>query len=157
MEDQIYKLLNELKIDYKKLEHEAISSVKNCIKLEGQQVKNLVLKAKKTDNIYLIILHDEKIINLNRLAEILNEKRLSFASETTLLELLNCKAGSVTPFGLIFDKEFKVNVIVDEAVDKTLTVGFHPFVNTKTLNIKFEDFIKFLEYVNHSYKILNLE
>lgn len=52
-EKMIYELLNELNIEYEKLEHIAITSVKNAPKLKGQQVKNLVLKAKKSGNIYL--------------------------------------------------------------------------------------------------------
>lgn len=148
-EKMIYELLNELNIEYEKLEHIAITSVKNAPKLKGQQVKNLVLKAKKSGNIYLVILHDEKSVNLLQLAELLGEKRLSFANDDELSKYLDCIAGTVTAFGLVYDKENKINVIIDSAVDKKLTVGFHPFVNKSTLNIKFSDFEKFLNYVNH--------
>ncbi|VWL85897.1 hypothetical protein OMES3154_01183 [Oceanivirga miroungae] len=62
------------------LEHEPISSVKEFLfTLEGQQVKNIVLKAKKTNNHYFVILHDEK--------------RLSFASSNVIEENLKCIAG----------------------------------------------------------------
>lgn len=157
MEEMIYELLKELDIEYEKIEHEAIYSVKNSVKLQGQQVKNLILKAKKTNNLYFIILHDEKSIKLDSLAEKLNEKRLSFASENILEELLKCKAGSVTAFGLLFDTENKMQVIVDSAIDKTTTVGFHPFVNTKTLNIDYRDFEKFMKYCNHEIKYIDID
>lgn len=156
MEEMIYTLLENLKIEYEKLEHEPIFSVKNSPKLKGQQVKNLVLKAKGTNNLYLVILHDEKSVNLSNLAELLNEKRLSFASEEILDKYLHCEAGIVTPFGLIFDTDNMINVIVDTDVDTNTTVGFHPFVNTKTLNIQFKDFEKFLDYFKHKVMFINL-
>lgn len=156
MEEIIYELLDKLEIKYELLEHEPITSVKNAPKLKGQQVKNLVLKAKGTNNIYLVILHDEKSVNLAGLAELLNEKRLSFANEKVLDEYLHCKPGGVTPFGLIFDTDNRINVIVDANVDTNTTVGFHPFVNTSTLNIQFKDFEKFLDYSKHKVMFINL-
>ncbi|WP_231724052.1 YbaK/EbsC family protein [Oceanivirga salmonicida] len=157
MEKIVYDLLNDLGIKYSNQIHEAITSVRDTdIKLEGQQVKNLVLKAKKTNNLYLIILKDEKMANLGKLAEILEEKRLSFANDEILEELLHCKAGTVTAFGLMFDKECKINVIIDDEIDQNLTVGFHPFINTKTTDIQFKDFMKFLEHVNHKPKFINV-
>lgn len=65
------------------------------------------------------------------------------------MRLLQVVPGSVTPFGLLFDREKKVQLIVDEDVDPGLTVGFHPFVNTTTLNIAYSDFLRFLEKVDH--------
>ncbi|WP_068267969.1 YbaK/EbsC family protein [Caviibacter abscessus] len=156
MEKMIYDLLKALKIEYEKLEHEPITSVKNAPKLKGQQVKNLVLKAKSSNKIYLVILHDEKSVNLTNLAELLNEKRLSFASEKVLEQCLHCKPGVVTPFGLIYDTENIINVIIDTQIDTNTTVGFHPFINTITLNIQFYDFEKFLKYANHKPIFLNL-
>lgn len=156
-ENMIYQLLKDLNIEYKTLEHEAIYSVKDHLfELEGQQVKNLLLKAKKSNNIYLVILHDEKSVNLSELAEKLNEKRLSFASSETMNELTGCEPGSLTPFGLLFDKENKVSLIIDTNVDRNTTIGAHPFINTKTLNIQFKDFEKFFEYTNHKINFIEL-
>ncbi|WP_156299826.1 YbaK/EbsC family protein [Streptobacillus canis] len=156
-EQMIYNLLKEMNIEYKTLEHEAISSVKDHLfELEGQQVKNLLLKAKKTNNIYLVLIHDEKSLNLTDLAEKLEEKRLSFASSDTMIELTGCKPGILTPFGLLFDKDYKVNLIVDTAIDTSTTIGAHPFINTKTLNIQFKDFERFFEYTGHKINFIEL-
>ena len=53
---------------------------------------------------------------------------------------------------LYVDKEKKVQLIVDEEVDPNSTVGFHPFVNTTTLNIAYADFLRFLEKAEHTVK-----
>lgn len=153
IEAMIYQLLDEMEIPYERLDHEPISSVLEAAEkglvLPGQQVKNLVLKNKKGRQFYLVILRDEKTADIKHLAEVLDEKRLSFASSEDLERLLQVQPGSVTPFGLLFDKEQKIQVIVDEEVDPALTVGFHPFVNSTTLNIAYSDFMRFLERAEH--------
>ena len=63
--------------------------------------------------------------------------------------LLAVEAGTVTPFGVLFDVDNKVQVVIDAEVDETQTVGFHPFINTTTLNIAYADFVRFLEYAGH--------
>lgn len=147
----VYALLEDLRIPFEALHHEAIFSVRDTsIVLPGQQVKNLLLKTKKARQFYLVIAHDEKTIDLKRLAESLNEKRLSFANEEEMKNLMHCLPGSLTPFGLVFDKNRHIRVIVDEAVDTTTTVGFHPFINTETLNIAYTDFERFVQYAHHS-------
>ena len=107
-ESMIYQLLDELKISYDRLDHEPISSVIEAVEkgivLPGQQVKNLFLKNKKGRQFYLVILRDEKTADIKHLAEILDEKRLSFANDKELEELLQVEPGAVTPFGLLFDK-----------------------------------------------------
>ena len=154
-EDQAYDLLEKLHISYDRHDHKAITSVQDLdFTLPGQQVKNLVLKTKKSRNFYMVILHDEKQANLADLAERLGEKRLSFASDEQLEELLHVPAGTVTPFGLMFDGEKQIQVIVDEAVDRSATVGFHPFINSTTLNIAYSDFEKIMDYLEHSIRIV---
>ncbi|MGT2910912.1 prolyl-tRNA synthetase associated domain-containing protein [Streptococcus cameli] len=155
-EKEAYELLDRLSISYDRLDHRPIISVKDLdFELPGQQVKNLFLKNKKGKKFYLVILHDEKQADLAKLAERLSEKRLSFASKEQLEEMLHVPAGTVTPFGLLFDSENKIKVIIDSDVDRTLTVGFHPFVNSTTLNIGFTDFERILEELNHAITIID--
>lgn len=154
-EKEAYDLLEQLAISYERHDHRSITSVQDLdFTLPGQQVKNLVLKTKKNRQFYMIILHDEKQANLADLAERLGEKRLSFASYEQLEELLHVPAGTVTPFGLIFDKEHRIQVIVDDAVDRSLTVGFHPFINSTTLNIAYTDFEKIMDYLQHPIRVV---
>ncbi len=145
-----YALLDDLDIAYVRLDHPPITSVKNLsFSLPGQQVKNLLLKNKKGRQFYLLILKDEKQANLTRLADDLGEKRLSFANAEDVRRLLHVEPGTVTPLGLLFDQEQRIQVIIDDEVNPHDTVGFHPFVNDTTLNITYADFLKFLTYVKH--------
>lgn len=149
-EKEIYDLLNTLGITYERIDHFAISSVKNVdIDLPCPQVKNLVLKAKKGKRLYLVILHDEKQADLKHIAEKLDEKRLSFASEDTLKEVLGVCPGAVTPLALIQDVAKKITVIIDSEVDVTDTVGFHPGVNTTTLIMQYQEFLIYLHHLGY--------
>ena len=149
-EQEAYELLDHLGISYQKVEHPAITSVKNIpFTLPGPQVKNLLLKAKKGKQIYLVILPDEKQANLKQLADQLEEKRLSFVSEEQLKDLLGVAPGTVTPLALMHDKNHLIKVIIDSDIDQKSTVGFHPNINTTTLILKFTDFLTILTHLAH--------
>lgn len=149
-EQLAYELLSLLQIPYERFDHKPITSVINTgIDWVGQQVKNLCLKEKKGRAYYLVILRDEKVADLKKLAIQLGHKRLSFMSPDEIEHYMKVKQGTVTPFGLIFDTENKIQVVIDSDVDTTQTVGFHPFVNTTTLNIAYSDFIRCLEHLQH--------
>ncbi len=150
IEKQAYQLLDELEITYDRVDHPAITSVKNVpFDLPGPQVKNLVLKAKKGNKIYLVILPDEKQADLKKLAEVLDEKRLSFLSEETLFELLGIHGGVVTPLALPNDTDKQVTVVIDQSINQEDTIGVHPNINTTTLMIQFHDFEKILEHLEY--------
>ncbi|MDD4209629.1 MAG: YbaK/EbsC family protein, partial [Bacteroidales bacterium] len=57
---------------------------------------------------------------------------------------LGVKPGSVTPFGLMNDTEKHVHVFIDNALQKAEKLSFHPCINTASLIITKEDFIRFL-------------
>lgn len=150
-ETAAYDLLAALNIQFLKVDHPPITSVKHVpFDLPGPQVKNLVLKAKKGKKIYFVILHDEKQADLKKLAELLEEKRLSFVSEDTLNTLLGLPAGSVTPLALPQNETDQIRIIIDKDIDFNNTVGFHPNVNTTTLMIQFSDFEKLLSYLGYT-------
>ena len=156
-EQAAYDLLHDLNIEYQRVDHPAITSVKNVpFELPGPQVKNLVLKAKKGKKIYLVILADEKQADLKELAEVLDEKRLSFLSEESLLNLLGTPPGTVTPFALPADKEKQITVVIDGCIDTNDTVGFHPNTNKTTLMIQFNDFIKVLAHMGYDPLFISL-
>lgn len=154
--EEAYQVLKDLAIPYQQLDHVPITSVANLgFTLPGQQVKNLFLKNKKGRQFYLVLLHDEKQADLNRLAESLGEKKLSFAHDDQVRELLRVEPGTITPLSLMFDNEQKIQLIVDSAVDQSTTIGVHPFVNHITLNIAFKDFQRFLKAYQHDFRVID--
>ena len=104
----IYEILDELKISYEEISHKAVFTVEEANAIEeqinGVGCKNLFLTNKK-GKYYIYVLEDSKQANLKELQIFLNEKRLSFGKEEELNEILKLTKGSVTPLGIINDKD----------------------------------------------------
>lgn len=148
------KYFDELKVKYEEIEHEAVYTVEEANRIErmieGIGCKNLFLTDK--NKYFLYVLKDDKRADLKELAKYLNVLRLSFANEDKLMELLGLTKGSVTPLGIVNDKDNKVTVILDkDLVDCKLLC--HPNTNTKTMSIAYEDLIKLIEYTKHNFII----
>lgn len=153
---EILDILDKLEIEYTMVEHEAVFTceqaqfVKTLIKGEG--CKNLFLRNNKKQY-FMYVLPDEKRADLKSLGKQNNLGHLSFGNEEKLWDLLKLKSGGVSPFGIINDKENIVTLLIDSELQSKLLL-FHPNDNTKSLNIKYIDLIKFVEYTNHKYLLV---
>ena len=58
---------------------------------------------------------------------------------------LGLTPGSVSPFGLIHDRDRQVRVVIDRDLKSAARVSFHPNINTVTLTIAYADFQKLLD------------
>lgn len=147
-EQQVYALLNELGIEYTQLEHPPVHTVEDAKEywdaLPGCQCKNLFLRDAKGKEHYLVIVKGEKTVDLKAFAAENELGRLSFASAERLEKYLGLSPGAVSPFGLINDPEGCVHVLVDEDIQSEEKVCFHPNVNTATVVIGKDDFVKYL-------------
>lgn len=152
---KLYELLNELNIEYEEIEHNPVYTIEEALKedipsrINGEECKNLFL-CDREKNYYLVLLKHDKRADLRGMSEYLNSSKLSFASQEELKALLNLEPGSVTPLGIINDHDNKVVILIDEYFDgKRILV--HPNINTKTMSLKYDDLIKIIVSVNHSY------
>ena len=71
-----------------------------------------------------------------------------------ILKYLNLTTGSVSPFGLINDKEGAVEVLVDKCLLSVEQVTFHPNINTATVVISSVDFKKYLSSLKNRTEFL---
>ena len=153
---ELYKILNNLNIKYKEIEHEPVYTIEQAKnikgKIKGNGCKNLFLTNKK-EKYFLLILDENKRANIKELAKTLKVNKLSFASTEDLKNILNLEQGSVSPLGIIYDNKNIVTLIIDKDLkDKKILI--HPNTNTKTLSMDYNDLIKFIENENHSYFII---
>ncbi|KAJ51875.1 prolyl-tRNA editing protein ProX [Clostridium tetanomorphum DSM 665] len=149
-EQKVYAVLKELKIPFKKYEHNQIFTIEEANKLEinieGQHCKNLFLRNRKGNKHYLVIVDEWKKVDLKALSKNIGTASLSFASEERLYSYLGVNPGSFTPFGLINDIKKEVEVILDKDIKKLKNISFHPNVNTATITISYEDFERYLQW-----------
>jgi Ala-tRNA(Pro) deacylase len=156
----IYDYLKKLNISYQEFRHKPIFTVEEGKEIDknfpGVKTKNLFLRDKKKKNYFLLSLTSDKKADLKKLAKILKVDRLSFSNEEDLENILKTYKGAVSPFNLINDKEGKVILVIDKDILKKESVNFHPNDNKATLNLKTEDFIKYLNSLKNEVIYLDL-
>ena len=153
--DLLKKLVNS-KIQFQSFEHEALFTVEDSFlkrgTIKGAHTKNLFLKSKK-NVFFLFSCQEETKVDIKKVGKSLNAGNLSFAKDEYLHEKLGVTRGSVSPFGLLNDIKNEVKFFLDTSLFESDFVNFHPMINTSTLNLKTDSFIKFLVENN---KIINI-
>ncbi len=152
-------LLSSIGIKYRLHEHEALATVETALKYwinwDGIACKNLFLRNKKGNRHFLVVLEHDTDFSLKLLKKRIENQHFSFASEQRLEKHLGLSPGSVSPIGLLNDKENNVELIMDINLEKAKKLLFHPNENTATIEISFEDLIKLLAYTNHTIRWVN--
>lgn len=147
-------------IHYVLHEHKAVFTVAEAKSvtshIPGLHCKNLFLKYSKDNLYFLVSLPAEKPIKLLELSKLLGVKKLSFAKESVLKEILGLEAGSVSPLGLLNDNENIVQYIVDKEVWNADLVCFHPNINTETLELKQDQFHKIIKLMGNHFEIIQI-
>jgi Ala-tRNA(Pro) deacylase len=86
----------------------------------------------------------------------LKQGKLIFASDKRLKKYFGVEPGSVSPFGLINDKERHVHLFIDEKLNEFEQLAFHPNINTASIVISTPDFLRFLSYTSNPYEFIRL-
>ena len=158
--DNVKKVCLENNIEYILHEHHAVYTCKEaekyCRDIPGIACKNLLLRNKKGTRHFLVILPAEKQTDLKKFAEIVGESRISFAGTEVLKEKLGVVSGAVSPFGLINNVDNTIELYIDRDVYDADIVGFHPNINTATLELSKEMLYKFLQAIGHKINIIDL-
>ena len=143
----LFKYLNDLKINFHTYDHEPVYTVeqakKICDFIPGCHCKNLFLKDKE-NKFWLVVAKNTTKIDLKKLAKHFKAGSFRFAKEEDLKNCLGVTIGSVTPLGLINDNKNEVSVIIEKNLFDCKLLNFHPLTNDATTSISNEDFKKFL-------------
>ena len=157
--NSLINLLDSKSISYKITEHEPLFTVEDSKNLRGSingaHSKNLFLKDKK-NNFFLVSFIEDIIADLKKASVPLKSKKLSFANEDYLMNILGIKPGSVSPFGLLNDKEKKVKFFFDQEFMEYEIVNFHPLINTSTVSIAPNDLINLIELHHSKVEFINM-
>lgn len=156
MDKTVFNLLNENSIKYDVVEHQAVFTVEEALKLvpeiEGIGCKNLFLKD-NNKTYYIYVLLENKRADFEYLSKILDVEKVKFASEKELYNKTKLIRGSVTPLGIINNDEKDIVVLLDkELMNKKVLM--HPNINTKTISMNFDDLIKIINIAKEKYKIV---
>jgi Ala-tRNA(Pro) deacylase len=145
--EDVFAFLDAHGIAHRTYRHPPVFRVEDGAEIKrampGGHTKNLFLKDAK-GQLWLISALGETKIDLKSLPATIGSAKLSFASESRLLEALGVRPGSVTAFALINDPEHRVRFVLDKALLEHETVNFHPLSNDATTAVSRQGLLDFL-------------
>jgi Ala-tRNA(Pro) deacylase len=149
-EPAVHACLDALAIPFERYTHPPIATAEEGEKywagIEAVHCKNLFLRNQKGSRHYLVIIVHTKRADLRAVANQIGDGKLSFASPERLKTYLGVLPGSVSPFGLINDRDHHVRVFLDRDLKSAARISFHPNINTATVTLAYPDFERFLAH-----------
>lgn len=159
-QQQVYDRLKALNIEFAYTEHPEAPTIEigrqYWADLPGTHCKNLFFRNHKGNRHYLVIFQCDQNLAIHDLEHMLHQGKLSFASEHRMEKYLGLRPGSVSPFGLVNDEEHHVYVFLDENLKSYSHLSFHPNDNRASLNIKLDDFIRYMDASGNEYEWIKL-
>lgn len=157
--DALFRRLDTLGIDYKTHHHPPVFTVEEAKALRGAlpgaHVKNLFLRDKKK-RIWLVTALEERDIDLKALKRRIGAQgSLSFGSAELLFEVLGVEPGSVTPFGVLNDRDGRATMVLDKGALENHPVNVHPLRNDMTTAVSADGLLRFLEAEGHAPEIID--
>jgi Ala-tRNA(Pro) deacylase len=156
----VYEALKRMGIPYDIVEHPPALTTEEAdsyiVGKEGVRTKTLFLCNRKRTAFFLVIMDDDKQLDMKKLRGILHEKSISFCSPEKLMEKMSLPPGVVSLFGLLNNPDRDIKVCLDKEMLSEKFMSFHPNDNTKTIFISTEDMYKFLEELGYEYSIVEL-
>lgn len=157
---ELYDRFEELNIAFDYYEHPPAPTIEEAQKywkdLDATHCKNLFFRNHKGNKHYLVVLNCNQQLVIKDLEARLKQGKISFASEKRMDKYLGLKPGSVSPFGLINDKENHVHVFFDEKLKESDSISFHPNQNTASLVVKFKEFERYMENSGNTFEFIEL-
>ena len=161
VEQRTYALLNELGIDFDRVDHDAAATMEDCAAISevlGAPIcKNLLLTPRNRSAFYLLCMPGDKPFTTKDFSKQIGSSRLSFATAKDLNDLLGVQVGSASVLALMNDPDHRVTLAWDRAVAEQEYFGCHPCRNTSSLRLKTADVRDiFLRHTGHELTIVDL-
>jgi Ala-tRNA(Pro) deacylase len=155
-----FQFLDDHRITFERFDHPPVNTVDDVNRLiphlPGAKTKNLFLRDKKGHRHFLVVVRDEKRVDLKALPGLLESSRLRFGSPDRLKKHLGVDPGAVSLLAIFNDLDNAVEVVVDGDLWASEAFQFHPLVNTSTLVISKENLHKLLDKTGHEAQVLDV-
>jgi len=143
-EDAVYRFLEDLGVSFLRADHPPADTMEACEAigeaLDAHVPKNLWLCNRQKTDFYLLVMPAGRPFHTKDITKPLGCSRLSFAPEEPLAEYLHIRPGSVSPLGLLFDRDRKVRLVLDRELLRFPALAFHPCRNHSTVRVTLDDF-----------------
>ncbi len=156
-QNRVLDTLRQLSIPYALFEHDPVHTIEDCYAIPGVLTdgavipRNVFLCNRQQTQFYLMLMQPLTPFKTAVVSKQLGVSRLSFAPQDMLPDLLGLTAGAVSPLGLLFDKDNRVRLVMDNALLDAAELVFHPCVNTASVRMARHDFLNiFLPHTGHA-------
>lgn len=159
-EKDCYDMLDELDIYYERVEFNIFPETledlcKSDEKLKMPGIKNLMFKTKNGSQFFLLVLARSEKLDIKEFRAKHGLSKIEMAKDADLEKVLNTHSGAVSITELMYDKDNKIKLYIDEKLLEQEYMRFHPNENLATLKIKMKDFKeKVIPYLKHEVNIL---
>jgi len=147
----LFTLLEELRIPYRAVGHPPAWGMDDLPPIEEELgaifCKNLFLTNRQQTEYVLLLVRGDKRFRTAEVSKKLERPRLSFGDEDMLWQLLGLRPGGVSPLGLAFDSERRLEVVIDRDLLVQEEVAMHIGDNTESLAMKMSDLLEV--YIPH--------
>lgn len=160
--EQLLAAIDALGIEHQTITHEPLYTVEQAKKvlyeLPGAHTKNLFLRNKK-GRMLLLVVEQDHTVDLRSLRDKLQMTggQFAFASTERLGKFLGVVPGAVSPLALFNDKEFKVQLSMQNTLLNHEHVYMHPCRNTHSTRLRTDDLLRLLDSWQHPATPLSFE
>ena len=158
--EQVLARLSALGVAHHTVGHPALRTVADSKRhrqdLHGGYSKNLFLRNKK-GRMWLVTLHEDRVIDLRRLGAHIGAGRISFASPQRLMHYLGVVPGAVTPLAVINDRDHQVSAVIDRKLLRYAKVHFHPCDNSLTTTLSCDGLLHYMSDCGHPPELIDFD
>ncbi|MBR4235755.1 MAG: prolyl-tRNA synthetase associated domain-containing protein [Clostridia bacterium] len=160
--ERVLARLDALGISYTLARHAAVSTIAECAlpeKLLGALMpRNLFLCPRTRAHFCLLTAHPASVFRTGSISRQANSSRLSFAGAEDMAALLGTFPGAVSPLGLMFDTDRRVELLLDKRLAGEKELLFHPLDNTATLRLTLDSLLNvFLPACGHGVRYVEMD
>ncbi|HSQ90469.1 YbaK/EbsC family protein [Romboutsia sp.] len=157
--EKIFEILEDLAVNFKKYEHEPVKTCAESTALlpddiPGVRTKHLFLRDKKKKNYFVVVVDENKLVDLKSLSNQLDVKSIGMASEEELKEYFKIEVGSLSMLAFLNVKDSNVRLLIDEEIWDKEAFDCHPNVNNIVLSINKEDWLKIFNYMKRTPEVI---
>jgi len=143
--EEIRKLLDSKNISYKCWTHEPVRTSEEAAKIRGTPLesgaKALVLRSE--GKFLMVVIAGDKKMDLKKVKEAINTKRLSLATPEEALQVTHCEVGSIPPFGNLFT----IPVYLDQSLLRSPIINFNAGRHDTSIALSIDDYQKAVQPV----------
>lgn len=161
LHEMVYTTLQQFGVPYERVENDEAITMEDCILIDQQlkmkTVKTLFLCNRQQTAFYLLVTTADKPFITKDFSSAMEISRVSFAPADLLLSMLGTVVGAATIYGILLDKENKVQVVIDQDVLAEEWYGCSDSTTTGYMKVPTAWIMNdFLQFAAHTPKFIQL-